>query len=172
MMGLKVGEYYKITCAEIMMKGDGGIYHIPVFNHLHADPQFGFHQKHYHIDGRFYVHPRIIHQFSIKDGYPAAVIVREYGGTYTFVRVIVKEIQCVRVETGLMIPDSPTKEQKPKVDLYDRWYQGFVGQICAGRKCPHLGTDMLEKDGKLVCPMHNLMADMQSLKIIKRLCCD
>jgi hypothetical protein len=168
MIEIKVGEYYKIICAEIMMKGDGGVYHIPILDHLHADPQFGFHHKHYHIDGRFYVHPRIAHQFSIKDGHTAAVIVPEGGGTYNFVRVTSREIQCIRLGTGLVIPDKPTKEQKPKIELYNRWYRGFVGQLCTGRKCPHLGTDMLEEDGKLVCPMHNLTADIQSLKIIKK----
>lgn len=43
-----------------------------------------------------------------------------------------------------------------------------MGSYCKGRKCPHLGTAMLEKGGVLVCPMHNLTANVETLRIIER----
>lgn len=168
MMELKVGEYYNVSCAEIMMNGDGGTYYIPVFDHLHADPQFGFLHKHYHIDGRFDMHPRMVHEFSLSGGHTAAVIVPESGGLYKFIRITFQSIKCLRLETGLSVPDRPTEKQKPKVEQYNRWYESFVGQICTGRKCPHLGTAMLEKDGRLVCPMHDLTADLKTLEVFRR----
>jgi hypothetical protein len=35
----------------------------------------------------------------------------------------------------------------------------------ADRKCPHFGTEILERGWQLVCSMYNLTADLQSLKI-------
>jgi uncharacterized Zn finger protein (UPF0148 family) len=55
------------------------------------------------------------------------------------------------------------------LEKYEEWYLGFLGKHCKGRKCPHFGTDMIEKDGVLICPMHGLTADLKTLKIIERL---
>jgi hypothetical protein len=167
-MDLIVGKYYQVPCAEINMNGDGQTFPIPVFNHLHADPQFEFHHKHFHIDGRFEIHPRMVHEFNITDGYTAAVIVPESGAPYKFRGLEHRELKCIRLHTGLKVPDVPTADQQPKVDRYNSWYYGFIGVVCAGRKCPHFGTEMLAKDGLLVCPLHNLTADLHSLKIIAR----
>jgi hypothetical protein len=92
-MDLKIGEEYWMPCAEIMMD-DGRIYYMPVLDHLHADPQFGFPHEHYHIDGRFYVHPRMEHQFHIKNGRTSAVIVPDGSTFYRFLSIAVQNIKC------------------------------------------------------------------------------
>jgi len=150
------------------MMDDSRIYDIPLFDNLHADSQFGFPNQHYHIDGRFYIHPRMQHEFSITSGHTSAVIVPEKTKSYKFIGLVIKNLKCERLKTGLIIPEHPTEKQRPKVEMYEKWYQGFVGKTCEGRKCPHLGTEMLEKDGRLVCPMHSLTADIITLTIIER----
>lgn len=47
------------------------------------------------------------------------------------------------------------------------WYNSFLGKSCAGKKCPHLGTTMIEQEGKLVCPLHKLQGCLKTLKIIE-----
>jgi len=163
MTDLTVGNFYDVPCAEILMS-DGRNYFIPVFDLLHTDKQFGFPHEHYHIDGRFHVHPRMHHEFSLHAGHTSAVIVPN-GQGYKFVGIVTKNVKCERLQTGIVIPQQPTEKQRPKVDLYEKWYQGYVGITCHGRRCPHLGTEMLEKNGKLVCPLHNLTADLQTLKV-------
>lgn len=164
---LEIGSYYWVPCAEIMMPApDGRIYYIPVFDHLHADAQFGFPDQHYHIDGRFAMDPRMKHQFHLKDGHTAAVIVPDVTSGYSFLSIAVQKIKCERLETGLSMPENPTEKQQAKINQYETWYKGFIGKSCAGRKCPHFGTAMLETNGFLVCPMHKLTADPLSFKVI------
>lgn len=166
---LAVGAYYWVPCAEIMMPApDGRIYYIPVFDHLHADPQFGFPDQHYHIDGRFEMDPRMKHQFNLNDGHTAAVIVPEVTSAYRFLSIAIQKIKCERLETGLAIPQNPTEKQQSKIDQYENWYDGFIGKSCSGNKCPHFGTTMLEANGFLVCPMHKLTADPETLKVVAR----
>jgi hypothetical protein len=167
MTDLTVGSFYNVPCAEIVMD-DGRSYFIPIFDHLHADQQFRFPDEHYHIDGRFYIHPRLQHQFSIQSGHTSTVIVPGKSESYKFVSITVKNLQCVRLKTGLIIPYHPTEKQKPNVTLYTTWYAGFIGKKCTGRRCPHLGTEMFEKNGMLVCPLHNLTANLNDLKVCSR----
>lgn len=162
------GERYRVSCAEIRLVCDGQIHFVPVFDHLHADPQFGFPHKHYHIDGRFYLHPNIQHTFQVNNGHTAMVITPGKSSTYEFLAIGFHDLLCVETTTGLVIPTHPTKQQKPKLDQYKAWYQNFIGQKCEGRKCPHFGTEMLERSGQLVCPMHHLTADLQTQIIVKR----
>ena len=166
-MDLKIGEEYWVPCAEIMMN-DGRLYYIPVLDHLHVDPQFDFPHEHYHIDGRFYIHPRMEHQFQIEKGWTSSVIVPETSTSYRFLSIAVQYIKCERLSTGLVIPTKPTDSQRSKLAKYEEWYHGYIGRICKGRKCPHFGTEMLEKDGVLICPMHGLTADSATLIIVQR----
>lgn len=165
----KTGVYYDIPCAEILMD-DSRIYHIPVFDHLHADPQFGFPQPHYHIDGRFYMEPRMLQFFKVIDGHTSAVITEAHKGSYILQKIVLKAVLCERNATGISIPAEPDNEQKPKIEMYHNWYRKYIGQICEGRKCPHFGTQMLEKQGMLVCPMHELTADLITGIITERWC--
>jgi len=163
----QVGKLYWRPCAEIMTIPDGKIYYIPVFEHLHADKQFDFPDEHYHIDGRFEMEPRMKQQFNCWDGYTAAVIVPDNSSTYSFLSISQTKVKCERLHTGLRIPAHPNEKQIPKLEKYNNWYKTFVGKKCEGKLCPHFGTTMLEKDGQLVCPMHNLKADSNTLEIVE-----
>lgn len=163
----QIGEYYWRPCAEIMTIPDGRIYYIPVFDHLHSDRQFDFPDEHYHIDARFEMEPRMKQQFNCWNGYTAAVIVPKGLSTYSFLSIAKTKVKCERQDTGLRIPESPNEKQLLKVEKYKNWYNSFIGKKCEGKLCPHYGTEMLEKDGLLVCPMHNLSADLHTQRIIK-----
>jgi hypothetical protein len=165
MTELIVGKFYDVSCAEIMLD-DGKHYYIPIFDLLHADKQFGFPQEHYHIDGRFYMHPRMQHQLSVQSGHTSTIIVPSKTDFYKFIGIVTQTLRSERLKTGLIIPHQPTEKQKPKVDLYKNWYAGFIGKSCEGRKCPHLGNEMLEKNGQLVCPLHNITANPNTLIVI------
>jgi hypothetical protein len=156
---LLIGEVYEVPCAELRWD-DGRIYLIPVIDHYHADPQFGFPDQHYHIDGRFEMEPRMRHHFRVTDGRTSAVIVKRCG-TYELIAVVKKWVKCTGTITGLRLPESGDNAA-----LYQHWYESYVGQLCKGRRCPHFGTEMLETGGKLVCPMHHLVADRNSLKVL------
>jgi hypothetical protein len=163
----QVGKFYWRPCAELMTIPDGRIYYIPVFEYLYADKQFDFPDEHYHIDGRFEMEPRMKQQFNCWDGYTAAVIVPNSFATYSFLSISLAKVKCERLHTGLRIPEDPNEKQIPKVEKYINWYKSFVGKKCEGELCPHFGTTMIEKDGLFVCPMHNLIADIQTLRIIE-----
>jgi len=165
MTDLKVGEFYNVTCAEIMMD-DGRNYLLPIFDNLHADKQFGFRHEHYHIDGRFEMHPRMKHEFNLQSGHTASVILPQGGKHYLFIGIVSQELKCERITTGLAIPKSPNEMQRTRIESYNKWYESYIGKICEGRKCPHLGTNMIEIDGMLVCPLHNLTAKLSDLQII------
>ncbi|WP_133300185.1 hypothetical protein [Mucilaginibacter terrenus] len=110
--------------------------------------------------------PRMLHHFSLRHGRTSAVIPVKGQTSYKLIGICKKQLRCTGHATGLIVPDPPNEKQKPKVDMYRRWYDSFVGKRCTGRKCPHLGTAMLESNGILVCPLHNLVADVESLCIV------
>jgi len=165
-MQFQIGQVYERPCAVIRMD-DGRAYRIPVIDHLHADPQFGFPHQHYHIDARFYMEPRMAHQYALNDGETASVIVPD-AITPQFEGIEKRNVKCVRQFTGLAIPEKPTERQVQKLALYDEWYDSFVGRKCEGKRCPHYGTEMVERDGQLICPLHKLTADPISLLVIPR----
>jgi hypothetical protein len=162
----EIGKEYVVPCAELRMKLDNKIFFIPIFNHLHADPQFGFKDQHYHIDARFYIEPRLLHQFNIKQGHTSAVIIPAECGSYTFLSIKLQRLSYVSNNTGITIPSEKEVEKTEKRLQYFAWYRSFVGKECEGKRCPHFGTAMLESGDLLVCPMHNLTADARTLKII------
>lgn len=158
-MDLIVGELYEVPCAALRWD-DGRVYHIPVIDHFHADAQFGFPDKHYHIDGRFEMEPRMRHQLKVADGHTSSVIVQRCS-LYELMGISKRLVKCTGTVTGLRLPESGDNAA-----LYQTWYDNYVGRDCRGRRCPHFGTEMLETDGRLVCPLHHLTADAHSLKII------
>lgn len=163
-MELTIGQKFLRPCAVVRMS-DGREYKIPVFDHLHADPQFGFVYEHYHIDGRFEIHPRIAHEYNLANGYTASVIKKD-NSSPEFLRIGLEEVLCVRLETGLSFPCHPNERQQNNLALYKAWYSKYLGKSCAGKRCPHYGTEMLEQGGKLICPMHHLTADAKTLLVI------
>ena len=52
--------------------------------------------------------------------------------------------------------------------VYWTWYKSMIGKSCKGRRCPHFGTMMHERDGKLICPLHNLEGDIETELIINK----
>ncbi|WEA01708.1 hypothetical protein [Mucilaginibacter sp. SJ] len=165
-MEFKIGQKYEVDCAVLEWKEDGIIYYVPVFDHLHADPQFGFEYEHYHIDGRFEMHPRVRHWFNIKYGYTLTVIVKHDMGSYNFKGIIQQSLKCEWERTGLLFIKQPKEKQRENLKSYETWYESFVGRSCKGRRCPHYGTEMLENNGQLVCPMHHLTADLLTEKVM------
>lgn len=159
-MDLIVGHFYEVPCAELRWREDARIYQIPVIDHLHADPQFGFAEAHYHIDGRFEIEPRMRHQLRVANGHTASVIVQKCS-LYELVGVRKQMVKCTGKTTGLRLP-----EPGDHAALYQNWYKGYIGKECKGRRCPHFGTEMLEQDGRLVCPLHHLVADKATLKVV------
>jgi hypothetical protein len=105
-------------------------------------------------------------EFDVQSGHTASVILPQGTKHYSFIGIVNKELACVRLTTGLAIPHSPTEKQRSRIESYNKWYDSYLGKICEGRKCPHLGTEMLEKDSKLVRPLHNLTARLSDFKII------
>ncbi|UOE52599.1 hypothetical protein MTO98_16095 [Mucilaginibacter sp. SMC90] len=165
-MEIEPGRCYERPCA-IVRTSDGREYAIPVFDHLHADPQFGFPHKHYHIDGRFYMEPRMGHEYRLHAGHTSAVI-RPGNETPKFLRIETRILPCVQTQTGLTFPETPTKSQSDNLERYEQWYASYIGKSCAGKRCPHFGTEMLDKDGRLVCPMHELTADPDTMRVVAR----
>jgi hypothetical protein len=81
---------------------------------------------------------------------------------YNLIAVHQRPVKCTGQNTGLAFAEQTNPGN------YAAWYQTYLGRSCAGRKCPHYGTAMPERDGVLVCPMHGLRADLQTLAIIDR----
>jgi hypothetical protein len=104
----EIGQYYEVPCAVLRWKDDAKVYFIPVFDHLRNDPQFGFPHEHYHIDGRFEIHPRITHWFNIKFGHTLTVIVKYDQSSYLFEGIADRVLKCERLETGLAFNSSRT----------------------------------------------------------------
>lgn len=147
---------------------DGRAYAIPIIDHLHSDAQFGFPHQHYHIDARFYMEPRMAHHFALSEGETASVIVPG-ASTIKFEVVEQRSVECVSQFTGLAIPRNPNERQIEQLSLYSQWYDSYLGRKCEGRRCPHFGTEMLDISGELVCPLHKLTADINTLLIKPRL---
>lgn len=131
------------------------------------DAQFGFPHEHYHIDCRFYIEPRMGHEYQVHRVHTAAVI-RVNGKSPRFLRLELHSVACVGHETGLAFPAEPSLRQLENLIKYEEWYDSYVGRSCAGKRCPHFGTEMLEKDGMLVCPLHELKADLVTMVVVCR----
>jgi hypothetical protein len=156
---LEVGKFYNVRCAEIK-NGKTNETHcfVPIIGNPHKDNQFSVNYSHYHIDGRFATE---------NDTYP----VDEYGKTNLIIQtdksqewvyfisgIVIKRKKCKRLTTGIKPPGTATK--------YHTWYKSMIGKKCKGKKCPHLGTTMLDQDGKWICPLHNLIGCPTTEKII------
>lgn len=167
-MEYEVGRYYKVRCAK-MVDEVGNFYFVPIIGEAHFDLQFGFKEKHYHIDGRFVgkdEHSRMTFE---KGGLTNAVCSIEPSMSIFVVKdVVLKRRKCRRMVTGLRPPKRTDKDfyGRSKAEKYWNWYDKMVGKSCKGKRCPHLGTEMREQDGKLVCPLHNLIGDKETELII------
>jgi hypothetical protein len=91
---IEVGQTYDVPCAVLRWKEDGRIYYVPVLEHPHSDPELGFPHHHYHIDGRFEIHPRIRHRLEIAGGYTRAVILTGGSNSYDFNGLVNQNLLC------------------------------------------------------------------------------
>lgn len=158
-MNYEVGKYYNVPCAELRNCNGGLIEYVPIIGGLHKDIQFGVTFKHYHVDGRFVYGKRYINVDN--DGKTNQILVpkqsvKNYDNYVS--AVVIKKKMCKRLTTGI---DPP-----PKAKQYHQWYTSMIGKDCKGKKCPHLGTTMLEHNGKWICPLHNLFGDPKTETIV------
>ena len=156
---LVVGKMYNVRCA--ILQYEGITQFVPIIGIAHKDD--GFVTKtvplHYHIDGRFSKAEGFSYDTN-GNGFTNKIIYVQPrgGGMSEFKGIVVKRRKCKRLTTGIVPPDFPS--------LYDTWYASFVGKSCKGKKCPHRGVPMIEYDGKLICPLHNLQGCKKTGKII------
>jgi hypothetical protein len=157
----QVGNFYNVRCAK-MQSHNGTYNYIPVIGGIHSDPQFGTNHRHIHIDGRFigknsyfWIDEGITNHIIFVDG--------EFNQSNKFIEFVVKRRKCMRLTTGIRPPHPKNGGLE-----YWQWYKSMIGKSCAGKRCPHFGTVMHERDGKLVCPLHNLEGDIETEVITSR----
>lgn len=149
-MEYEVGKYYEVVCALLQSKYSDRIIIVPIIDLLHKDAQFGADHFHYHIDGRF-VTKKMQLAFCMNGGKTNVPIWtdKDVDNYWIFKLTTTIKLKCKRTETGLIINHFMRD--------YWVWYRSMIGKSCKGKRCPHLGTQMLERNGQLVCPLHNLV---------------
>ena len=163
---VQVGKYYKVVCAILLSPDSGRIDYIPVIGAIHNDKQFGVEYDHIHVDGRFMSDSV---DYRVKSGRSNMIIDvnkdMAHATSSVFYGLCVKRRKC-RYENGGINPPAKGLTFTFGSKLYWNWYDSYIGKSCKGKKCPHLGTKMQEKEGKLFCPLHNLEGCIKSEKII------
>lgn len=165
---LVVGKIYNVQCAKMVSKYNPELfYYMPIIGIPHTDKQFSVVHHHYHIDGRFTGFYERRTGIIISDkGYSNNICVIDDkigGGEYRCKEVVVKRKKCKRLTTGILPPEIIASSNS---GVFYKWVKEMKGKSCKGKKCPHLGTKMLEVDGELVCPLHNLLGDKKTEVII------
>lgn len=154
---VEVGQLYPVRCAHLVLRNSPSSkpLYVPISGPEHRDPQLGFRQHHYHIDGRF-TPGKDGYWDTDKDGLTNTPIPTDEDAHYLhkFVGVVVRMRKCKRLTTGLKTPARALNVGMK----YKAWYDSMLGQSCKGKKCPHLGTMMTESNGALICPLHDLHA--------------
>lgn len=144
----EVGKFYNIRCAIAQLHKRTVV--VPIVGILHSDKHFGTTHKHYHIDGRF------SSEYVDKNGESNHIIFVD-APEYFFpalISIVIRRKKCVRATTGIIPPSN--------AHSYHKWYDSFVGKSCKGKKCPHFGHTMIEKDGILECPLHKLQGSVDN----------
>lgn len=160
---LIIGKFYSVACAEMVNPNESVVY-VPIIPILHRDPQFGTAGsfEHYHLDGRF-ISQDVIATMILYEGRTNNIIApKDINAYFRFKKVVRKRRKCVRLITGLNLNNSI-----PAPEKWLKWYKTMIGKSCAGKKCPHYGTQMIETNGRLVCPLHNLEGSIETNKIIE-----
>lgn len=155
------GKTYLVAHAQIVSSFKTIWANVPIIPILHKDEKFAPHiGEHYHLDMRFSTPPYVKHKFVIdKSQSNVPVLKNDIYGFY-IAEIIFLEKKCLRLNTSLKIP------QTKSADRYHEWYKSMIGKSCAGKRCPHYGATMIEDNGKIYCPMHNLHADPLTLKVV------
>lgn len=160
----EVGKFYNVPCAIVEVltgKYAGKKWIVPIIGISHVDTKFGnLPLPHYHLDGRFTSGKNGPYDTD-EYGYTSGVVVSCDTVFSKFIGIETKRKKCKRLTTGLSMGIR-------KDERYSEWYKSMLGKSCKGKKCPHFGTEMLEREGVLVCPLHNLTGDILKEKIIPR----
>lgn len=165
---LTVGKYYQVACAELKEQSSGRLFEIPIIPLLHADPQLGVSEEHYHIDGRFGIPIYIQGRFTIKNGQTSTVIGIGSYHPIALQRIIYKKKRCIRINSGphvFLDKFHALKAGNIPTIRYWNWYETMIGKKCAGKKCPHRGAIMIDNGAELVCPLHRLHANKETGEI-------
>lgn len=171
---LVVGKFYNVKCAIMSYTEDdfwnlpkGQDYWVPIIGIAHVDKQFGFDDKHFHIDGRFVGRTHYNKLDIDENGHTNQVCSYKPTRSAAAIKeVVIKRLKCKRLTTGINPPSYHKKLFKEEKNSYFKWYDTMIGKSCAGKKCPHFGTTMIEREGVLVCPLHNLHGDLKKEIII------
>ncbi len=155
------GKMYLVAHAHIINKiSDHHWADIPVIPIPHKDEAFApLVSEHYHLDMRFGMPTYVKHKYCIQDAKSNHPVLIEDWFAYYVEKIIYLPKRCLRLNTGLNPPQDAVK--------YNNWYKSMLGKSCAGKRCPHYGATMIEDNGKMYCPMHNLHADPLTLKVVE-----
>lgn len=180
---LEVGKRYTVAHAKLqgywMQRKEYSL--IPIIPNAHTDTQFDINYEHFHIDGRFFIAERDRSRLDIIAGLTNTILPvsdSDFKETAFSVssELIYKVRKCLQLETGLDViipqrdlpPLPPCDIVNPNSTAgYWKWYSQWVGRSCKGKRCPHLGTVMMEGNGILKCPLHNLIGSVETEKIIE-----
>lgn len=158
-INLVVGKFYLVPCAKLVKRfSPFKTIFVPIIGIKHKDVQFGVDYNHYHIDGRF---SKIGDVYGVDSlGKTNGIIDSDNEKYIAYIteEIVFKKLKCKRLTTGIKPPDNSGK--------YHTWYKTMIGKSCAGKRCPHLGTMMLEEDGVFLCPLHGLIGDHKTNKIV------
>lgn len=155
----EIGKTYSIPCARVEHFA-GKNYWIPVVGPKHSDPQFAGPKEHYHIDLRFIKRPAIFANITPFNTTTHVIWAGEYPN-YKVTGIAHRPRRCHRSNTALypqLFGETPLK--------WAEWARSMVGKTCRGKKCPHRGVEMQECNGLLLCPLHNLVGDPDTGRII------
>lgn len=151
---LEIGKFYLVQCAK-MVNEFGAFYFVPVIGKAHSDNQFGFPDKHIHIDGRFVNESDFSKLLMDEHGKTNVVCSYPPSRSYFVIESLgYRKMKCKRLTTNINPPRRGGISERN--NMYFKWVDSMVGKSCKGKKCPHLGTIMHEENGILVCPLHNL----------------
>lgn len=68
--------------------------------------------------------------------------------------------------TGIDPPSRQVSEYgRNNLDKYQQWKESYEGKSCYGKRCPHLGTTMLDLGTHYECPLHKLKGNKKTNKI-------
>lgn len=157
---LQIGKFYNVRCAKVKRNFKKKFVLVPIIGDSHIDSQFNITFEHYHIDGRFTARNSFYNVDSL--GRTNKIIQLDKSDRWfdSVEKIVIVRKKCLRLTTGINPPANSFK--------YNKWYDSMIGKKCEGKKCPHLGTEMLEANGQLVCPLHNLKVSLTTNLVVCR----
>lgn len=168
---VKEGELYRVIYAHYSPDQKGWL-HIPIIPDLHADPDISsIVSLHYHVDCRFPMSKVAKKQFVVKGGRTMRILQYEPQGIYSknIDYMTIRTVKAVSSFTGIELPPyavyNPFEWSVDKIRYWD-WAGEYIGKEVRKDKCPHRGTQMIDRgDGYMECPLHGLVCSKKSKQI-------